>query len=875
MSDEQDKTRIKPDAPPADADKTRIGAPRRDPVVNESDDKTRAAPDKSSQNDATRIAPPRTPDADATRIKSDDATRIAPPKTIPPVDRTLPDAVETTVPDPISSRTLEDSEVSTHSVLKERFVLEKVLGAGGMGVVYKAKDLLKVEANDRDPYVAIKVLSEEFKAHPEAFIALQRESRKSQRIAHPNIVTVFDFDRDGDTVFMTMEYMEGRPLDKLIQQYKSTGLPTEDATHIVEGMCAALGHAHNEKIIHSDFKPGNVFVTDRGSAKVFDFGIARAVAQVEQSEEQAKEDRTVFDAGNLGALTPAYASMEMLLGETPDVRDDLYALGCVAYEMYTGQHPFNKTPADEAFAQKLKPKRIPGLAKSKWQAIEKALAFKREDRVASIDEFLRLFKFRYRYGYQLAIGLAVLLSVSIFVYFQYFNRPPAGPDADQIRNELEYQIRVDFYRDNIERLIADNSFSEEWESELWSEVQGLMKLVPEDDAWLAGKREIVYRAYLNSIDDMLKKGRFRRSEVLIGNAARYTSDSTELDAKRQQLAEAVKLDEQRKAQLAAKRKQDIKQQVVEEAEQEKVTKLFDVALDNVNQQLKCQSRPNMRNLDTAIKKLRSLDTARYRRLEPNIVKSLAACIEHIGKSFPDRAVEAKRYALRMFSNHSLIAAIEIRAKDPCDQSIAGLGARGQRTQCRDRLQQAGNGPSLVVIPGSRSVPMFAIGKYEVMVDELNAFCSKSSVCSEVKNRDTQLPVTNVSFAVAREYMKWLSRKSGRKYRLPTKAEWEYAARSRRLSLDPNRNCQLQSRGIQKGGELVKVTTGRQNGWGLVNYAGNAREWVYDKGRKLVAVGGSYADSMDICDINNVVRHDGSPDAYTGFRVLREIDEVKP
>jgi len=118
---------------------------------------------------------------------------------------------------------LEDGQ----QLLKNRFIFEKVLGAGGMGVVYKAKDLLKVEAQDRDPYVAIKVLSDEFKTHPEAFIALQRESRKTQRIAHPNIVNVHDFDRDGDNVFMTMEYLEGKPLDKLISDYKSTGLPDE------------------------------------------------------------------------------------------------------------------------------------------------------------------------------------------------------------------------------------------------------------------------------------------------------------------------------------------------------------------------------------------------------------------------------------------------------------------------------------------------------------------------------------------------------------------------------------------------------------------------------------------------------------------------
>jgi formylglycine-generating enzyme required for sulfatase activity len=170
--------------------------------------------------------------------------------------------------------------------------------------------------------------------------------------------------------------------------------------------------------------------------------------------------------------------------------------------------------------------------------------------------------------------------------------------------------------------------------------------------------------------------------------------------------------------------------------------------------------------------------------------------------------------------------------------------------------------------------MFAMGKYEVTVDELNTFCKTSSICSEAKDKDGLMPATNVSFEVVKAYLKWLSDKSDRKYRLPTRTEWQYAATARRLSLDPNRNCQLQTRGIQKGGELVKATTGRQNGWGLVNYVGNAREWVYDKGRKLVAVGGSFETAMDSCDLNSIEVHNGNADIYTGFRVLREVEETK-
>ena len=95
------------------------------------------------------------------------------------------------------------------AVLKGRFVLENVVGRGGMGVVFRAKDLRKEEAQDRDPYVAIKILNDEFRRHPESLKALQREARKSQALAHPNIVNVFDFDRDGATVYMTMEFLEG------------------------------------------------------------------------------------------------------------------------------------------------------------------------------------------------------------------------------------------------------------------------------------------------------------------------------------------------------------------------------------------------------------------------------------------------------------------------------------------------------------------------------------------------------------------------------------------------------------------------------------------------------------------------------------------
>lgn len=278
-------------------------------------------------------------------------------------------------------------DVDGKTVIKDRFVLESLLGSGGMGAVYKAKDLRKVEAKDRDPWVAVKVLNESFKNHPSAFISLQREARKSQTLAHANIVQVFDFDRDGDMVFMTMELLSGASMEDVIQQ-NPEGLDLAQVLFLSRQMGDALSHAHKHRITHADFKPGNVFLTEKGNAKVIDFGIARAVSSV---ESDTKDDKTIFDPNSLGALTPAYASLEMLLGEEPLPSDDVYALGCIIYEMLTGRHPFAKRPADQVAIAKLKPKRIKMLSRRQWRALQRSLALKRVNRFATADDFLDQF----------------------------------------------------------------------------------------------------------------------------------------------------------------------------------------------------------------------------------------------------------------------------------------------------------------------------------------------------------------------------------------------------------------------------------------------------------------------------------------------------
>jgi hypothetical protein len=269
-------------------------------------------------------------------------------------------------------------------ILNNRFVLEECIGAGGMSTVYKALDRRKLEADDRYPYVAVKVLNLEFRAHPDSLIALQREAKKSQSLAHPNIVRVYDFDRDGSTVYMTMEYLPGESLAQILRAPGFKGFPRDEAMRILEGIACALIFAHSNGIIHADFKPANVILTDNGEVKVIDFGIARAFKRPDDSDMEV----TRFDPGSLGALTPTYASPEMLEQQEPDPRDDVYALACIAYEMLTGRHPFGRMQATEARDGGLQLERKKNLTRRQTKALKAALAFDRDKRTANVEQFL-------------------------------------------------------------------------------------------------------------------------------------------------------------------------------------------------------------------------------------------------------------------------------------------------------------------------------------------------------------------------------------------------------------------------------------------------------------------------------------------------------
>jgi serine/threonine protein kinase len=315
--------------------------------------------------------------------------------------------------------------------LKDRFRLEKMLGQGGMGAVFLAVDERKIEARHHDPYVAIKLISGKFSQDPIAYIALQRETDKSQKLAHPNIITVYDFDRDGDVFFMTMEALKGQTLDVFI---KDETRSRKQAIAYINALSQGLAYAHQRNIMHSDVKPQNVFVTEEGLLKVLDFGIARALASVEGAVPDEIDE--------VVGLTPAYASCDMFEGAPPDPADDVYAIGVIAYELFTGKHPFDRKKATVARDTGMQAKRIKGIPLYQWKAIAKALSFERATRWQNAEQFDRKFSGTGRRTRHLS--LALLTVVLVFGAYLSFYTPEAGPEIpfEQLSPEIQQKVLI-------------------------------------------------------------------------------------------------------------------------------------------------------------------------------------------------------------------------------------------------------------------------------------------------------------------------------------------------------------------------------------------------------------------------------------------------
>jgi serine/threonine protein kinase/tetratricopeptide (TPR) repeat protein len=211
-----------------------------------------------------------------------------------------------------------------------RYVIQELIGQGGMGAVYRATD----PSLGRD--VALKVLPASVAADPDRLERFRREARALAALNHPHIVTIYSVEQEGLTHFLTMELVSGQSLDRMM---KGQPQPIDRVLKVAQALTDALVAAHDKGIVHRDLKPANIVVSDSGHTKVLDFGLAKVRAD---APGQAAEGAATHLATEVGAVlgTPAYMSPEQVSGLDVDHRTDIFSLGVLLYEMVTGVRPF-------------------------------------------------------------------------------------------------------------------------------------------------------------------------------------------------------------------------------------------------------------------------------------------------------------------------------------------------------------------------------------------------------------------------------------------------------------------------------------------------------------------------------------------------------
>lgn len=739
--------------------------------------------------------------------------------------------------------------------------LEREIGSGGMSTVYLAIQ----EKLDRP--VALKVMASALAADRDFSARFLREAQTVARLNHQHIVAIYDVGMEGFNHFIAMEHVGGGDLKGRIVAQGAL-LPAE-ALRIAGEVAAALDHAHNQGIVHRDIKPENILFRTNGSAVLTDFGIAKAM-----------KSGTRLTGVGLSIGTPHYMSPEQARGKSVDTRSDLYSLGIVLYEMLTGKVPFD---AEDSIAiaishvNDVMPRLPTHLAQ--FQALLDGLLHKDPTaRYQHAKEFAtdlgrvaggahiqpreraktQVFEApKYQGGTRVIDTNAVLnapastppsaapwifggiagLFILAIAGLMWFNSqtssptpiaatiPPAAAPASQ-----------------------NASVSPPLNAEFVKRVQEALKALGYDVGAVDGIAADNDRLRL-----AIQKFESDQKLTVVGKVDSYLLEKVEGEINRRQLAVKAAAENAAKkelsmrdgaawimaqAQNSAASYKRYRDEFPQGAHAGEATSLY-------TDRLKAEERTRQEQIAAKEREERTRKEAEALLALTQKIQTELIRLGYVVNDVDGKPSEDTTMAISAFSRDAGISS------DINENLLTTLRSTNQRPPPRigDRFRDCPLCPAMVLLPSGefdlgdprrkkgtiRHVKIqapFAVGLYEVTNREWDA-CAREGACRPL-NGERFEPVVNIKWPDTQAYLKWLSAKTSKGYRLLTEAEWEYAARAGRKGPPPEEEVSRNSQrancngcGGDSGKKVVRVGSYRPNAFGLFDILGNASEWVAD------------------------------------------------
>jgi len=341
---------------------------------------------------------------------------------------------------PVKPDSEPSKTMAAGTVLLNRYMLMELIGQGGTSEIYRARDMVAVLGHDDEQsHIAVKVIS----CNPDAEVSeshlMLHEALTTRHLAHPNIIKVYDYHREGHVSFVTMELIAGEPLSACLLRAPQNKLPYRHVMAILRPTALALEAAHTQGVIHSDIKPSNILMTDLGDIKVIDFATARA--SLESRGNKNKNKNKLNHNASFYGYTLAYASPETIADKPATPSDDVFSLACIAYEALSGNHPYDRRSSDNVDSSTFNLKKPREVGFWQWFVLKKALSLQGKKRFQSVHMFMQLF--RHTRWMWLYLGAVIVILTACVIGAQFLNKHFSAQQIFLEENQKIFQQQQD------------------------------------------------------------------------------------------------------------------------------------------------------------------------------------------------------------------------------------------------------------------------------------------------------------------------------------------------------------------------------------------------------------------------------------------------